>query len=207
MLETAGLYLTRQPTRADVKAVFVGLRPLVKGEGKTSALSRDHVIHVDTSGLLTITGGKWTTYRHMAEDCVDHAITLGRLPDMECTTKNLRIHGYSEDAAALGWLEVYGTDAEAIRTLAEEPRLAARLHPELPYVAAEVVWAARAEMARTVEDVLARHTRALFLNAQAAREMAEPVARLLAGELGRDEGWIGRQVAEFCALAEQYRVV
>jgi len=207
VLETAGRYLTRQPTRADVKAVFVGLRPLVKGEGKTSALSRDHVIHVDTSGLLTITGGKWTTYRHMAEDCVDHAITLGRLPDMECTTKNLRIHGYSEDAAALGWLEVYGTDAEAIRTLAEEPRLAARLHPELPYVAAEVVWAARAEMARTVEDVLARHTRALFLNAQAAREMAEPVARLLAGELGRDEGWIGRQVAEFCALAEQYRVV
>jgi glycerol-3-phosphate dehydrogenase len=207
VLETAGRYLSRPPEREDVLAVYVGLRPLVKGDGKTSALSRDHVIHVDTSGLLTITGGKWTTYRHMAEDCVDHAITLGKLPDLECRTKNLRIHGYVENSAALGSLQVYGSDSEAIRALAEDPALAVQLHPELPYIAAEVVWAARAEMARTVEDVLARHTRALFLNARAATAMAEPVARLLAGELGRDEAWVRRQVKEFCGLAEQYRVV
>jgi glycerol-3-phosphate dehydrogenase len=207
VLETAGRYLTRPPSRADVLAVFVGLRPLVKGEAKTSALSRDHVIHVDPSGLLTITGGKWTTYRHMAEDCVDHAITLGRLPDLPCATKNLHIHGYLKDSAALGSLEVYGSDAEAIRTLARDPKLAAPLHPALPYIAAEVVWAARAEMARTVEDVLARHTRALFLNANAAIAMAEPVARLLAAELGCDEAWVAAQVREFCALAEQYWVV
>jgi glycerol-3-phosphate dehydrogenase len=207
VLETAGRYLSRPPMREDVLAVYVGLRPLVKGAGKTSALSRDHVIHVDTSGLLTITGGKWTTYRHMAEDCVDHAITLGKLPDVECKTKNLRIHGFLEDSEALGSLQVYGADAEAIQTLAEDPKLAVQLHPELPYIAAEVVWAARAEMARTVEDVLARHTRALFLNARAATAMAEPVARLLAQELGRDEDWMGRQVKEFCGLAEQYRVV
>jgi glycerol-3-phosphate dehydrogenase len=161
---------------------------------------------VDTSGLLTITGGKWTTYRHMAEDCVDHAITLGKLADEPCTTKNLRIHGYLEDSGALGSLEVYGSDAEAIRTLAKDPSLAVVLHPKLPYIAAEVVWAARAEMARTVEDVLARHTRALFLNANAAIAMAEPVAKLLAAELGRDDAWIAAQVREFCALAEQYRV-
>ena len=149
ILETAARYLTRPPTRADVLAVYVGLRPLVKGEGKTSALSRDHVIHVDTSGLLTITGGKWTTYRHMAEDCVDHAITLGKLRDEPCPTRNLRIHGYLRDSAALGSLEVYGSDAEAIRALAQDsPALAAQLHPDLPYIAAEVVWAARAEMAR-----------------------------------------------------------
>jgi len=164
------------------------------------------VIHVDTSGLLTITGGKWTTYRHMAEDCVDHAITLGKLKDAPCITKNLRIHGYLEDSAALGSLEVYGSDAEAIQTLARKPRLAARLHPELPYIAAEVVWAARAEMARTVEDVLARHTRALFLNARAAMEMAEATAKLLAAELGRNETWVAAQVKQFQALAEQYRV-
>lgn len=206
VLETAARFLVRPPTRKDVLAVFVGLRPLVKGEGKTSALSRDHVIHVDTSGLLTITGGKWTTYRHMAEDCVDHAITLGKLADEPCTTKNLRIHGYLEDSGALGSLEVYGSDAEAIRTLAKDPSLAVVLHPKLPYIAAEVVWAARAEMARTVEDVLARHTRALFLNANAAIAMAEPVAKLLAAELGRDDAWIAAQVREFCALAEQYRV-
>ena len=207
VLDTAGRYLTRPPTRADVLAVYVGLRPLVKGEGKTSTLSRDHVIHVDTSGLLTITGGKWTTYRHMAEDCVDHAITLGRLPDLECVTKNLRIHGHIQDSRSLGDLEVYGSDAEAIQTLAQNPSLAAQLHPALPYIAAEVVWAARAEMARTVEDVLARHTRALFLNAAAAIAMAEPVARLLAEELGRDEAWVAAQVKDFCTLAEQYRVV
>ncbi len=207
ILETAARYLTRPPTRADVLAVYVGLRPLVKGEGKTSALSRDHVIHVDTSGLLTITGGKWTTYRHMAEDCVDHAITLGKLRDEPCPTRNLRIHGYLRDSAALGSLEVYGSDAEAIRALAQDsPALAAQLHPDLPYIAAEVVWAARAEMARSVEDVLARRTRALFLNANAAIAMAEPVAKLLAAELGRDEAWTSSQVKEFRGLAEQYRV-
>ena len=206
VLETASRFLVRPPSRKDVLAVFVGLRPLVKGEGKTSALSRDHVIHVDASGLLTITGGKWTTYRHMAEDTVDHAITLGKLRDAECITRNLHIHGYVENSAALGSLEVYGSDAEAIRTLAKDPKLGAQLHPALPYIAAELVWAARAEMARTVEDVLARHTRALFLNAEAAIAMAEPVAKILAAELGRDEAWVAAQVDEFVTLAEQYRV-
>jgi len=207
ILETAARYLSRPPTRKDVLAVYVGLRPLVKGEGKTSALSRDHVIHVDTSGLLTITGGKWTTYRHMAEDCVDHAITLGKLRDEPCVTKTLRIHGYLENSGTLGELEVYGSDAEAIQALAQDPAMAVQLHPSLPYVAAEVVWAVRAEMARTVEDVLARHTRALFLNARAAIAMAEPVAKLMAIELGRDESWVAAQMKEFSALAQQYCVV
>jgi glycerol-3-phosphate dehydrogenase len=208
ILETAARFFVRPPTRADVLAVYVGLRPLVKGDGKTSALSRDHVIHVDTFGLLTITGGKWTTYRHMAEDCVNHAITLGKLPDVDCPTKNLRIHGYMQDSAALGELEVYGSDAETIRALAaSSSSLATQLHPALPYIAAEVVWAAREEMARTVEDVLARRTRALFLNAAAAIAMAEPVATLLATELIRDASWAAQQVVEFKTLARQYQVV
>jgi glycerol-3-phosphate dehydrogenase len=214
ILETAGRYLSRPPSRADVLAVYVGLRPLVKsnanGEGKTSALSRDHVIHVDTAGLLTITGGKWTTYRHMAEDCVDHAITLGRLRDAECPTKDLRIHGYadfgSSPAGFENHFEVYGSDAEAIHTIAKDPTLSGQLHPDLPYIAAEVVWAARAEMARSVEDILARRTRALFLDARAATAMAEPVARLLAVELHRNDAWIEAQVKEFRALAAQYTV-
>jgi glycerol-3-phosphate dehydrogenase len=207
ILETAGRYLSRPPTRADVLAVYVGLRPLVKGEGKTSTLSRDHVIHVDTSGLLTIAGGKWTTYRHMAEDCVDHAITLGRLRDEPCPTRNLRIYGYVENLDGLGNLEVYGADAVAILELAKDPALAVRLHPDLPYIAAEIVWAARNEMTRTVEDALARRTRALFLNARAAIAVAEPVARLLAAELGRDEAWAAAQVNEFHTLAQQYKVL
>jgi glycerol-3-phosphate dehydrogenase len=207
ILETAGRYLSRPPSRADVLAVYVGLRPLVKGEGKTSTLSRDHIIHVDTSGLLTITGGKWTTYRHMAEDCVDHAITLGHLRDEPCPTHNLRIHGYLEDSGTLDGLGVYGSDAEAIRALAQDPKLAVQLHSDLPYIAAEVVWAARAEMARTVEDVLARRTRALFLNARAASAMAEQVASLMAAEFGYDRAWVAEQVKAFRALAEQYTVV
>jgi glycerol-3-phosphate dehydrogenase len=208
ILDTATRFFVRPPTRADILAIYVGLRPLVKGDGKTSALSRDHVIHVDTSGLLTITGGKWTTYRHMAEDCVNHAITLGKLPDVECTTKNLHIHGYIKDSNSLGSLEVYGADAERIRAIAQStPALVVQLHPALPYVAAEVVWAAREEMARSVEDVLARRTRALFLNANAAITMAEPVAKLLAAELGRDRAWVDSQVEDFTELAQQYRVV
>jgi glycerol-3-phosphate dehydrogenase len=220
ILETAGRYLTRPPTRADVLAVYVGLRPLVKGEGKTSALSRDHVIHVDPSGLLSITGGKWTTYRHMAEDCVDHCITLGRLKDVPCRTRDLHIHGYlaapgeKSGAEMEGWratfdaLAVYGTDAEQIRKLQQaEPALGEKLDANLPYTGAEIVWAARAEMARSVEDALARRTRALFLNAKSAVAMAPQAARLLARELGRGENWIEKQVEEFGKLAEQYSVL
>ena len=219
ILETAGRYLTRPPTRADVLSVYVGLRPLVKGDGKTSALSRDHIIHVDPSGLLTITGGKWTTYRHMAEDCVDHCITLGRLRDEPCRTRDLRIHGYAQNRVARnevdieGWrsafdpLAVYGTDADAIRELAAgDAALGGRLDADLPYTAAEIVWGARAEMARTVEDALARRTRALFLNAKSAMAMAPATARLLAAELGHGDGWVEAQVNEFMKLAEQYRV-
>ncbi len=220
ILETAARYLTRPPTRADVLSVYVGLRPLVKGDGKTSALSRDHIIHVDPSGLLTITGGKWTTYRHMAEDCVDHCITLGRLRDEPCRTRNLRIHGYAESRTGCesseieDWrdgsdaLTVYGADAEAICKLArEDTALGVQLDSDLPYSAAEIVWAARQEMARTVEDALARRTRALFLNAKSAIAMAPAAARLLAQELGRRDGWVESQVSEFIKLAEQYRVV
>lgn len=204
ILQTAGRYLTRPPSRADILSVFAGLRPLVQGSGgKTSALSRDHVIHVDESGLLTITGGKWTTYRHMAEDCVDNAITLGRLRDQPCVTRDLRIHGYCDDAR--GDLAVYGADAARIRALADEhPDLARRLDPAFPVIGAEVLWAVREEMARTVEDALARRTRVLFLDARAAMRMARPAAELMAAALGRSDPWITEQTNAFCRLAGQY---
>ncbi len=209
LLETAGRFLNRKPQRSDILSVYTGIRPLVKppgaGAGKTSAVSRDHTIHIDASGLLTVAGGKWTTYRHMAEDAVDHAITLGDLTDTACVTADLRIHGYHADPAALGDLAVYGADAAAIRALADaEPELARRLHPALPIIAAQVVWAARAEMARTVEDVLARRTRALFLNAAAAIAMAPETARIMAAELKQDAAWQSTQVTDFSALASHY---
>jgi len=204
MLETASLYLAKRPTKADILSVFAGIRPLVKdGGGKnTAALSRDHTIRIDKSGLLSVAGGKWTTYRNMAQDCVDQAGTLGDLPDKDCVTRTLNIHGYHTNADNFGSFAFYGSDAPAIRKLAEEkPALARPLDTQLPYIEAEVVWAAREEMARTVEDVLARRTRALFLNSQAAVRMAPRVAALLAEELGKDESWKASQLREFTQLA------
>lgn len=207
ILETAGKYLERKPTRDDVLSVFVGIRPLVKMQGatNTAALSRDHTIHIDNSGLLTICGGKWTTYRHMAEDCVDHAIVLAQLDEKLCQTKDLKIHGHCEDGDSWGQLAVYGSDAAKIQQLvAENDDLGKQLHKDLPYIAAEVVWAARHEMARTVEDILSRRTRALFLNARASIEMAPTIAEILAKELNKDESWKAEQVAAFKDLARQY---
>lgn len=207
VLETAGQYLHRAPSRDDVLSVFVGIRPLVRrGDSRiTAALSRDHTIHIDQSGLLTATGGKWTTYRHMAEDTVDQAIDLARLPERPCITMTLPIHGYDTEADRFGPMSVYGTDAIAIRELMRaDPSLAEPLHLALPYTRAEVVWAARHEMARTVEDVLARRVRALFLNAAAAIAMAPETAAILAKELGRDTAWQRDQVEEFTKLAKQY---
>ena len=209
VLETAGQYLSRPPSRADILSIYVGIRPLVKAPGanagKTSALSRDHTIHIDDSGLLSIVGGKWTTYRHMAEDAVNHAITLGDLNEMPCVTGTLHVHGYDEHPELLGELAVYGSDAALILALAvAQPEMAERLHASLPYIAAEVVWAVREEMARTVDDVLARRTRSLFLNAKAAIAMAPRVAALLAKELRRDAEWERQQVAEFTAMAAHY---
>jgi len=207
ILQTAGLYLDRKPTRADILSVFAGIRPLVRSgsNGNTAALSRDHTVRIENSGLITICGGKWTTYRHMAEDCVNQAATLSRLPEKPCVTADLKIHGYDRAAERFGSLAVYGADAPTVQRLAQDdPTLAAPLHPALPYTGAEVVWAARYEMARTVEDVLARRTRALFLNARAAIEMAAPVADRLARELGRDREWSSGQIRSFRQTAQSY---
>ncbi len=217
ILATAAQYLTKAPTRDDVLSVFAGIRPLVRAAGvtNTAALSRDHVIHIDRSGMVTICGGKWTTYRHMAEDCVDQAATLAQLPEKPCVTHHLHIHGFQmaakeeavkEDAAKqFGSLAVYGSDAYEIRKLIDtDAALSEPLHAALPYVKGEVIWAARQEMARTVEDILARRTRSLFLNARAALAMAPAVADLMASELGWDEVTRTKQLAAFRDVASNY---
>ncbi len=200
ILHTASLYLAKKPSRSDVTSVFAGIRPLVRdgSSANTAALSRGHTVRIENSGMITVCGGKWTTYRNMAEDCVNHAATLGHLPERACVTHQLNIHGHHSHADRFGALEYYGSDAAGVQELAEnEPSLATVLHEELPYIGAEVVWAVREELARTVEDVLARRTRALFLNARAAIEMAPQVASLMAKELDRDAGWVDAQVKAF----------
>jgi len=207
ILETAGQYLEKAPARSDVLSVFAGIRPLVKSveASNTAALSRDHTIHIDSSGLLTIAGGKWTTYRNMAEDCVNQAATLARLPEKPCVTKDLNIHGFHRQAEKFGSLRMYGSDALAIQDLIHsDPSRGEPLHSALPYCGAEVIWSTRAEMARTVEDMLARRTRALFLNARAAIEMAPRVAELMAKELERDDDWQSEQIRLFEELAKGY---
>jgi glycerol-3-phosphate dehydrogenase len=209
ILETASGYLSRRPSRSDILSAFAGIRPLVKAgdHANTAALSRDHTIHISKSGLLTITGGKWTTYRRMAEDAVDHAAVLARLDDRPCVTKELRIHGYHWRAEKFGALAGYGSDAAPMEELIHDnPELAQPLHEALPISAVQVVWAARWEMARTVDDVLARRTRALYLNVKAALEMAPAAARLLARELGRDEFWQKQQVEDFHRIARHFSV-
>jgi glycerol-3-phosphate dehydrogenase len=201
ILQTAALYLAKPPSRSDVLSVFAGIRPLVKSgdAGSTAALSRDHTILIERSGIVSIAGGKWTTYRKMAEDCVNQAATLAGLPDRPCPTEELQIHGYHTEAQQFGHYSVYGSDAPEVRELGGE-----RLHPGLPYRSGEVQWAARHEMARSVDDVLARRTRALFLNARAAMEMAPKVASILAVELGRDAAWSRAQVDAFERIASRY---
>ncbi len=207
ILSTAALYLDRAPTRGDVLSVFAGIRPLVRSSaaGNTAALSRDHTIHIEPSGLLSVCGGKWTTYRRMAEDCVNQAATLATLPERPCVTHHLNVHGFHPNAAKFGPLHVYGSDAPAIEALQrDDPALAVPLHPALPYTGAEVVWATRREMARTVEDVLARRTRALFLDARAAIDMAPRTAALMAAEMGEDAVWAAKQVDDFNEVAGNY---
>jgi glycerol-3-phosphate dehydrogenase len=207
ILVTAGEYLHKAPARNDVLSVFTGIRPLVKAgtSNNTAALSRDHTIHIDESGMLSIAGGKWTTYRNMAEDCVNHAAILGKLPERDCFTKQLNIHGFHPQAQKFGQLSLYGSDAPAIQELMRrEPELAEPLTTALPYVGAEVVWAARNEMARTVEDVLCRRTRALFLDAKAAIEAAPKVASLMAREFEYDSDWEAKQLAAFQQVAVHF---
>ncbi len=209
LLKTASLYFARKPSPGDVLSVFAGIRPLVRSgdAASTAALSRDHSIRIDSSGLITICGGKWTTYRRMAEDCVNQAATLAELPEKPCLTAHLDIHGFDTNSGRFGNLSAYGSDAPAVQSLMDQdPDLGKPLHPALPYTGAEIVWAARHEMAITVEDALARRTRALFLNAKAALEMAPRTAQLLARELGRDERWTARQIASFEEIARGYLI-
>ena len=208
VLRTARRYLAHPPERKDVLSVYVGQRPLVKAEkaqntdgvGSTAAISRDHIIRVSKAGLITVTGGKWTTYRKMGEDCVDQAIKLAGLDKRPTCTPDLRLHGWS-DRTNGSFQDVYGSDRAAIHAL---PGSGQVINAKLPLTEAEVRWAARHELARTVEDVLSRRSRALLLDARASIAAAPRVAALLAEELGHDEAWTHAEVDRYEQLARGY---
>lgn len=212
ILRNAARYLARDPTASDVLSYFAGLRPLVNpGDSprQTKAISREHSVIISSSGLVTIVGGKWTTYRKMAEDTLDYAMVMGGLPERPCVTGHLQLHGClsrGDPAWQLaGPLQMYGSDADAVHAfLGEEEERRELLHPRLPYLCGQIAWAARHEMARTLEDALSRRTRALLLDARASIAAAPRAAALLAKELGRDAAWAEQQVTEYTALAEGY---
>lgn len=203
LLAHAGRFLCRQPTRSDILSSFAGLRPLIGGKNSpnTAKLSREYRLSVSGAGLVTITGGKWTTYRSMAVAAVDAAAAQGGLDARPSATHELRLHGWEPPASPAGPPEGYGSD----RSLLEQPAWKERLHPRLPYTVGDIVWAVRFEWARNVEDVLARRTRALFLDAAASIEIAPRVAGLMATELGHDQSWQARQLESFNMAAMRYR--
>ncbi len=213
LLEHAARFLTKQPQRSDILSVFAGLRPLVGHSSKTatSKLSREHEILTSASGLITIIGGKWTTYRKMGQDVVDLAARVGGLPPKASCTAELPLHGAS-NIAGTDWeatsedpLDIYGSDRNALLELMEQQTgYAARLVPQLPYLTAQVAWAVEHEMARSVEDVLSRRLRALLLDARASMAAAPAVAQLMQQLLQKDDAWRSSQLDAFCDLAQQY---
>jgi glycerol-3-phosphate dehydrogenase len=210
ILKHAAEYMTKDPTREDVKSVFAGLRPLVTpDDGKnTSEISRDHYLAVTLSGLVTITGGKWTTYRKMGQETVDQAALVAGLEVKPCVTHNMRIHGWLKNVDLDDPMHVYGSDAVSIKRMIEkDSSLGQKLHDKLPYRKAEIIWAVREEMARNVEDVLARRTRALLLDAKCSIETARNVAEIMAVELGKNNKWIENQVEDYTNLAKGYFLI
>ncbi|RKE46768.1 glycerol-3-phosphate dehydrogenase/oxidase [Sphingobacterium detergens] len=208
ILKTAGRYLTKQPTRQDALAVFAGLRPLAAPTGnsnKTKEISRSHKVIVSDSNLLTLTGGKWTTFRRMGQDTVDKAIKIGCLPKKESTSATQKIYSAIPTTDRSNHMYIYGSDQEAIRALAQEnPVWGEKLVEHLEFKKAEVLWAVRNELAQTVEDVLSRRVRILFLDAKAAITAAPEVASILAQELGKDENWQKNQIENFEKVAKNY---
>jgi glycerol-3-phosphate dehydrogenase len=207
VLKTAGKYLSKKPQKGDVLSVFAGLRPLAAsddGNEKTKEISRSHKVIISDNGLVSVIGGKWTTYRKMAEDTLSKMMRRNMLPHKKCITEDLKIHGYSVQNTN-GSLAYYGEDSLKIDELiASEPTFARTLSDETGIIAAQVVWAVRNEMARTVEDFLARRTRVLFTDAKLAIRLTSAVAEIMMKELGRDELWKQDQVTAFTELAEGY---
>jgi glycerol-3-phosphate dehydrogenase len=208
LLNTASKYLDKDPSRSDILSVFSGIRPLVQqgNEADTASISREHTVFISRSGLVTIAGGKWTTYRKMAEDTVDQAITVAELDIKPSNTENLHLHGYTIEENENNQLFSYGLDAFDVEKLCSKKSLNNLLHPNFNIREGEVIWSIRNEMARTVEDFLARRTRALFLDAKASIEMAPAVAKLMAAELNKDKNWIKEQLDSFNRVAKNYLV-
>lgn len=207
LLTHAAEYLIKDPTREDIKSIFSGIRPLAtSGNTKnTSEISREHRIEVSDSGLVSILGGKWTTYRKMAKDVINVASTLVSLPRVKSKTHQLKLHGYDKNSANYETLSIYGSDALLIKKLYLENEIYKKpLHPDFPITIGQIIFSIRNEKAMTIEDLLARRTRLLFLDARASISVALVVGTILATELNKDENWLQLEIQSFLKTANTY---
>lgn len=208
ILKSIEPYLAKKPTRKDILSKFAGLRPLMvnkKSKKQSSELSRSHKVIVSESGLISVLGGKWTTYRKMAEDAVDRAAITGNLPKRECITSQLLIHGYVKSFTNEQALNAYGSDFPHLKVIEKTNQAYEEwLSETLSIRKSQVVWAVKEEMARTVEDVLARRTRALFLDAVEALRIASDTAHIMADLMEKDQQWIQQQIDDFQQLSTSY---
>lgn len=207
ILQQMRSYFSNSPERKDIRSVFAGLRPLVKAEAaSTAALSREHFISVSESKLITVTGGKWTTYRKMAKDVVDVMISITGLMNVPSVTENLKIHGHAIHNSIPLYLQHYGSDANQIISITkQDPKMNEQIHPSLPNIKAEIKWAVENEMCVHVEDFLARRTRALFLDAKAAEESVEMIANTMSQLLTKEKSWVENEVNTFKILVQNYK--
>jgi glycerol-3-phosphate dehydrogenase len=207
ILKTAGKYLTKQPARQDVLCIFAGLRPLAANPdypAATKEISRRHKITFSPSGLLSIIGGKWTSYRRMAEETIDKAIKSGILEQRKCSTKNFNFNPALKTLQS-GRLRIYGSRAAEIeKMISEQPAIGELPDKDLPYTRAEIIWICRNEMPVTIEDILARRTRALLLDVNASLRIAPVVAGLMAKEHNHDSSWETEQINDYKKIAENY---
>ncbi|MBR1541112.1 MAG: glycerol-3-phosphate dehydrogenase/oxidase [Bacteroidaceae bacterium] len=208
ILQTAGLYMRPAPTRKDIITVYAGQRPLAapKNEGrKAHEISRSHKIIVSANGLITITGGKWTSYRLMAEDTIDKAIAMHLVEARKCVTKHLKIHGWRPNPDLTNHCYVYGSDEPALHELeSTDAEFQKKISPKYDYTVGEVVWAVRHEMAHTIDDVLARRVRLLYIDAREALRVAPEVAQVIARERNLPQSWVDSQVLEFDSIARNF---
>ncbi|WP_152287735.1 glycerol-3-phosphate dehydrogenase/oxidase [Flavicella marina] len=209
LLNHTAQYLTKNPKRTDVKSVFSGIRPLVsnKNSNNTSEISREHRIEISESGLVSIMGGKWTTYRKMAKDVINKASTLVGLPRVKSKTLHLKLHGYDVNSNNYEHLKSYGSDAILINNLYKENSSFKKpIHKDYAITIGQLIFSIRYEHAKTIEDLLARRTRLLFLDVKASLEAAETVGKLLQDELKKDNSWLHSELENFKTTARTYQI-
>ena len=207
ILKNAGKYMSVKPKKDDIKSVFAGLRPLAATSNKqsTKEVSRSHKIDISPSGLISVLGGKWTTYRKIAEDALDKAISINKLKKKKCKTERTKLFGFKRNVSWSDPMHVYGSLKKKVESLGginDNKSLSNKF-----YISNNIIeWSIIHEMALTVEDILARRTRCVFLDSKESKRIAPIVAQKMADVLGEDDKWIDAELKKFNKLIKNYIV-